>query len=295
MDYNKDVLRKLQMAQLDILKDIDSFCKEKKITYFIAYGTGIGAARHGGFIPWDDDIDICMKRDDYNRFIALAKEGMKDKYDILNIMETPGYISTFIKVSKKGTRFVEASNSNEKYEQGIFVDIFPYDYMAEDEKQRRKDFKFAWILGRLCILCEISDPIIPYEVQGWKRSVAIFGCKMAHGFLNLIGLDKKKVYKKFEKHVTKYNHLQGHTYLGDYSDVVLERSIIREDQLFPTVDIEFENILFPGPRDMHTHLSNMYGDYMKLPPVEARHNHVARLLDFGDGCVVDSEGREGQA
>ena len=292
MDYNKDVLRKLQLVQLDILKDIDSFCKENQISYFISYGTALGAIRHGGFIPWDDDIDICMKRDDYNRFVELAKEGMKDKYDILNIMETPGYISAFIKVSKKGTRFVEASNSNEEYEQGIFVDVFPYDYVAENEKQRKKDLRWAWILGRLCMLCEISDPIIPYEVQGWKRSVAIFGCKMAHVLLNLIGLDKKKVYRKYEKHVTKYNHKQGCTSLGDYSEVAPESTILREDQLFPPVDVQFENIPFPGPKDIHAYLTKKYGDYMQLPPVEARHNHVASLLDFGDGCVVNSKGKE---
>ena len=282
MEYDKKVLRKLQLVQLEILQDIDAFCKKHDITYFIAYGTGIGAVRHGGFIPWDDDIDICMKRDDYNKFIRLAKKGMQSKYDILNIMETPGYISPFIKVSKKGTRFVEATNTNEEYEQGIFVDIFPYDYASSDKETRAKDFQKAWILSRMAMLCEISDPIIPHEIKGWKRAVAVFGCKAAHVFFKLIRLNKKKLYKKYEAHVSKYNRNSNKTYLCDYSDITPERTVLKEEQLFPTKDIAFENVTFPGPRDMHAHLSSVYGDYMQLPPVDARHNHMAKLLDFGE-------------
>jgi len=79
MDYEKEILRKLQLTELEMLKDIDRFCKEYQIEYFIAYGTALGAVRHRGFIPWDDDIDICMKRTEYNKFLKLAKKNMKEK------------------------------------------------------------------------------------------------------------------------------------------------------------------------------------------------------------------------
>lgn len=282
MEYDKNVLRKLQLTQVEILKDVDVFCKENNITYFISYGTALGAVRHGGFIPWDDDIDICMPRKDYERFEMLAKKGMGDKYDILNITDTPGYISAFVKVSKKGTRFVEATNTNEEYEQGIFMDVFPYDYASSNEEERKKDFQKAWILARICMLCEIGDPIIPQNIVGLKRTIAQIGCKAVHIFLKLIGLDKKKVYKKYLKHVTKYNDVEGMVYMADYSEIIPERTTMKEEELFPVCSIEFEGMTFECPKNIDSYLKKVYGNYMKLPSVEERHNHMAKLLDFGE-------------
>lgn len=282
MEYDKEVLRKLQLTQVEILKDIDTFCKENDIEYFIIYGTAIGAVRHGGFIPWDDDIDIGMRRADFDRFMSIAKEGMADKYDILNIEETPGYIVSFAKVSKKGTRFVEATNTNEEYEQGIFIDIFPFDKVSSDPEVRKKDFQKAWILARIIMLCEIADPIIPSGLKGMTRMLAIWGCKVIHFVLNLIGLNKKKVHKMYLQHVTKYNDRTDCDCLSDYCDIAPEKIVQPEEKMFPLSTVTFEGIEFPCPRDIDAHLSKYYGNYMEWPPVEARHNHMAKLLDFGE-------------
>ncbi|MBO5278404.1 MAG: LicD family protein [Lachnospiraceae bacterium] len=287
MEYDKDILRKLQLTQLGILKDIDVFCKKHDIEYFIAYGTAIGAVRHDGFIPWDDDIDICMVRKDYNRFIELAKmeSEMNIKYDILNILDTPGYISPFIKVSKKGTLFTEATNTNKRYKQGIFVDILPFDYVPDDKVLRAKMFRKAWIWSRVAILCEIGDPILPVEIKGVKRAVTGFGCKAVHIILKVIRFNKKKAFNRYLKIATKYNSEPGLTLMAEFDDLVPERTVLAEKDIFPTKDIMFEGSMFPGPANMHLHLSNYYGDYMELPPLEMRHNHMAKELVFGDeGC-----------
>lgn len=284
MEYDKDILRKLQLTQLDILKDIDMFCKKHDIDYFIAYGTAIGAVRHGGFIPWDDDIDICMVRRDYNRFIELAKieSEMNKKYDILNILDTPGYISPFIKVSKKGTVFTEATNTNKRYKQGIFVDILPLDYVPDDKTIRTKLFRKAWIWSRVAILCEIGNPILPMGMKGIKRAVMGFGCKAVHVMLKVIRFNKKKAFNRYLKIATKYNSEPGLTLVAEFDDLMPERTVLAEKDIFPTRDIMFEGRAFPGPANMHLHLSNYYGDYMELPPVEMRHNHMAKELVFGD-------------
>ncbi|MCI8824627.1 MAG: LicD family protein [Lachnospiraceae bacterium] len=282
MDYEKEVLRKLQLTELEMLKDIDRFCKEYQIEYFIAYGTALGAVRHGGFIPWDDDIDICMKRTEYNKFLKLAKKNMKEKYDILTIQETPGYISTFAKVSKKGTRFVEETNTNKKYQQGIFIDVFPYDYAPDDINQRKKIFKKAWLWVRVCMLCEISNPIIPQNIKGLKRTIAITGCKAVHLFLKIIRFDKKKAYHHYLEYATMYNKKGGEIYLSDYEDISPERTTLLETDIFPTKTIQFEDYEFPIPNNIDAHLKKVYGDYMTLPPIEQRHNHVAKVLIFGD-------------
>ena len=282
MEYDKEILRKLQLTQVEILKDIDAFCKANDIEYFIVYGTAIGAVRHGGFIPWDDDIDIAMRREEYERFMSIAKEGMADKYDILNIEETLGYISCFAKVSKKGTRFWEATNTNEEYEQGIFVDIFPFDKAAAEKDVRSKDFRKAWVLARICMLCEIPDPIIPPNLPSVAKAIAKFGCRMVHYILRVIGLDKKRIYKMYLKEVTKYNEVEELTFRTDYSALEPEPILISEEKLLPLSMIKFEGVEFPCPRDIDAHLRGVYGDYMEIPPVEKRHNHMAKLLDFGE-------------
>lgn len=282
MEYDKEILRKLQLTQTEILKDIDVFCKANNIEYFIVYGTALGAVRHGGFIPWDDDIDIGMRREDFDHFMSIAKEGMADKYDILNIEETPGYIVSFAKVSKKGTRFVEATNTNEEYEQGIFVDIFPFDKVSSDANIRSKDFKKAWILARMIMLCEISDPIIPSSLKGITRKIAILGCKLVHLTLRALGFNKRKLYKQYLKHVTKYNTIEKECHIADYSDLRPENTVMPIEKMSPTSQIKFESIEVLGPNDIKEYLRVQFGDYMKLPPVEERHNHVAKLLDFGE-------------
>lgn len=282
MNYDKKILRKLQLTQLEMLKDIDKFCKQYRIKYFIAYGTALGAVRHGGFIPWDDDIDICMKRADYDRFLKLAEKKMKEKYDILTIQKTAGYISVFAKVSKKGTKFIEATNTNEKYQQGIFIDVFPYDYAAADIKQRKKIFKKAWLWTRICMLCEISDPVIPQNINGIKRTIAVIGCKTVHLFFEFIKYDKLKAYHHYLKYATMYNNKDGEIYLSDYEDITPERTTLLETDIFPTKTIQFEGYEFPIPNNVDAHLKKVYGDYMTLPPVEQRHNHMARVLIFGD-------------
>jgi len=287
MDYNKKILRKLQLTQLEILKDIDRFCEENSIQYFLAYGTALGAIRHGGFIPWDDDIDIIMERSEFDKFVGLAKKKMSQKYDVLTMQKTSGYVSTFAKLSKKGTKFIEATNTNPRYQQGIFIDIFPYDYISNDKKQRERNFRSAWFWGKICILCEISDPILPNALSPLKKIIAKFGCKVIHVLLKMIKLDKQKAYKKYLKYATMYNKDNVESkYLADFSDLYPERTIISKMDLYPAKTMFFEGVEFPVPNNIDAHLKAVYGDYMKLPPIEERHNHMAKELVFGDENVT---------
>lgn len=290
MDYDKKILRKLQLTQLEILKDIDKFCKQNNIQYFLAYGTALGAFRHGGFIPWDDDIDIFMERSEYDRFLALAEKKMARKYDVLTMQKTRGYVSVFAKLSKKGTKFEEATNTNPRYQQGIFVDIFPYDYMSNNKKQREKNFKRAWFWGKVCILCEISDPILPYGISSLKRNIAKFGCKMVHGLLWFIRLNKQKAYKKYLKYATMCNNNPDRKCLAYFAGLNPKGTIILKKDLYPAKEILFEGCEFFIPNNIEAYLASAFGnDYMTLPPVEERHNHMAKELIFGDEDEINCE------
>ena len=274
MDYDQKVLRKLQLTQLEILKDIDVFCKKNKITYMLAYGTLIGA----------------VPRADYQKFLKLAKEGMKEKYDILNIYETPGYISPFLKVSRKGTEFVEATNSNPRYHHGIFVDVFPLDYAANDEKTRNRNRKLAWFWAKVCILCEISDPIIGGNVTGnepnmskVRKTIAKYGCKFAHGILRLIRFDKVKAYRKHLRYAAMFDRRKDQRkYLADFCGSVPHKTNFLASDMLPAKPVSFEGYEFMGPNHTDGVLKTTYGDYMKLPPEDKRHNHMAKKLVFAD-------------
>lgn len=279
-DYDSEILRKLQLTILEILKDIDKVCKENDIEYFIAYGTALGAVRHGGFIPWDDDIDICMRREEYNRFIQIMPHAMPQKYDLLDIYNTPKYSSCFAKVSKKGTRFKEKAGTTEGYEQGIFVDVFPLDYVPDDIAMRKKITRKAWLYSRLIILSEIDEPVFPNGYSRVKRAVVGFGCKFVHFLMKAFRINKLKLYDKYLKTATAYNASQN--YLTDYSAMDTESVLVRTDVIFPLKDIRFEDTVFPAPDNLDSYLTTVYHDYMKLPKPEERHNHLAEVLDFGE-------------
>ena len=127
MQYRNEDLIKLQKAETEILSEVIRVCDENGITYFAVGGTALGAVRHSGFIPWDDDVDIGMLREDYERFLKIAPEKLKKGYTLCSAESEPNMPSYFAKVRKDGTVFKEESSKNIKMHHGIFLDVMPYD------------------------------------------------------------------------------------------------------------------------------------------------------------------------
>lgn len=124
MQYEQSVLRRLQVVELEILAAIDCVCREYGITYFLDSGTVLGARRHGGFIPWDDDIDLGMPRDDYERFLEVAPAALGKRFRVTCSRSNPHQAALFSKVMLVGMRFVTDETEEAGFDQGIFVDIF---------------------------------------------------------------------------------------------------------------------------------------------------------------------------
>ena len=141
----KNELERLQKEEIDILNEIVRICDKNNIPYFLAAGTLLGAVRHSGFIPWDDDIDLFMLRDDYNKFIKCAINEINDNYFLQCHDTDKYYYSSFIKVRKNNTLMIEEENENRKIHRGIWVDIFPLDYVKDDSKI----LKFKVFLSKL--------------------------------------------------------------------------------------------------------------------------------------------------
>ena len=134
----RELLRKVQMVQLEIAKEIRRVCEENDIRYFLADGSFLGAVRHGGFIPWDDDMDMGMLRSDYEKFCRIAPQKLKPEYCLQTWYTEPNYGLPFGKVVKRNTVYMENKKSARLKENGFYVDIFPFDNVPEDEFQRKE-------------------------------------------------------------------------------------------------------------------------------------------------------------
>lgn len=279
--YDKKTLDKLKKFELDILKDFIYICKKYNLQYFATGGTAIGALRHQGFIPWDDDIDVCMLRKDYEFFMKIAPQEMGDKYLFMDANTEKKYPLMFGKMIKRGTRFIEEAYQQIDYPLGIFIDIFPYDQTPEDERIRKKIQKKTWKIARLHVLTLIPNPNLPSEVSGIKKVIALIGCKIIYCFLKIFNITSSWTYKKYLKWVKECPEKESDLYI-DYSYITGERLMIRTKEAFPTIEVPFEDINISVVKNYDDFLRLEYGDYMQLPPEEERHNHCAKYIDFGE-------------
>ena len=135
--YEPEVLKRLQQTELEILKDFASVCDKYKLPYFVVYGTAIGAVRHHGFIPWDDDTDVAMLRKDYDRFLEVVDQELGDKYKILTPEIDKNYAGSVTHLQRKGTKFVPEFSKDLKCDMCIDLDIFPLDHVAMDPKKAK--------------------------------------------------------------------------------------------------------------------------------------------------------------
>lgn len=277
-EYDKDILKKLQSNQLDILKDFIEICKKYNLTYFMVFGSALGATRHNGFIPWDDDVDVGMLRADYDKFLEIAKTEMADKYEILNTKTNKEYACSVTHFQKKNTKFVPETSKDLKCNIGINIDIFAFDNIADDQKLRKRQAKEAWFWGRLLFLRGTAHPIIP--IEGLNGKVAKIICIMVHYFLVIFRISSTFIYKRLEKVSKRYNNIKTE-YVTSFEDFAPLNDIIKVEDIHPLQEVDFEGIKVKLPYKNHELLQGMYGDYMKLPPVEKRVNHCPYILDFG--------------
>ena len=280
--YNDEELSKIKELEKGILKDFIELCEENNLRYFGMGGTCLGAVRHGGYIPWDDDIDVGMPRKDYNRFLKIAAEKYSDKYYLLNADEFSTYPLMSTRWRIKNTKFVEYAFMNLKNcPLGIFLDIFPYDNLADNRIARFFQQWRAWYLSKLMILRAIPEPYLAQ--QGLLKKIILFVCRNVHRVMKFFGVDRKKLYKKCIKTCIKYNDRPTKK-IGYICDTTphMEENYVKD--IFPCRKMKFEEFEMNFPNHTHELLVSGYGeDYMTLPPVNKRKTHFPYILDFGDG------------
>ena len=252
--------REIQMSVLD---EIARICKENNIKYSLGYGTLLGAVRHKGYIPWDDDIDICLLREDYDKLIALLKDPTVPKKSWFTLVDDTceGYYYSFAKAYDNRT-FVDISRH--KGEMGIWVDIFPLDGLP---KCRCLEKPFVLYCSFLRVVgLALSSDLNSKAYDAWTR----FYKKLIYAVVSIIG--KKRFCRHMERVYRRYPVNNSGRVASLFFDTKTDR-VLDLDKLKEVTSFAFENREFDGYKNYDYYLSEFYHDYMQLPPVEKRICH----------------------
>lgn len=283
--YDKDTLEKLKRAELHILKDFIAVCEKHNLNYFICWGTAIGAVRHHGFIPWDDDIDVGMLRGDYEKFVKIAKKEMSDHYYVTTPKTMKNYASGVIKVQRLGTKFVPEFSRTMKCSLCLHIDIFVFDNADEDVELLKKKINKVRTISKILFLCGSPYPEIP--MKGILGKIAGAICFMAHYVFRITHLSIRMLYERMEK-ISKSANYKDTGSVICYNCLKPMQSKMKMEDLFPLSEMDFEGIKVKLPGNYDKYLTNYYGNYMEMPPEDKRVNHAAYIVDFGkDGIEND--------
>ena len=277
-EYDTETLKKIQQVELEILKDFMDICDRHGLTYFGIAGTGIGALRHQGFIPWDDDIDVAMPRDDFEKLLRLVEEEMGDKYLIMNTEHYPNYPLMTTRLTMRGTKFKEEALKDIDAPMGIFLDLYPLDKVSNNQSEARKQARDAWLWSKILILRGIPFPMV--GCSEWKKKMIHAVCGLAHLVLKICRVPKMWIYKKAYEAETRYNHYENTERLDFFCDTTPYMNLYYTKEIYPLKKLPFEDTELNFPHDIHRNLKAMYGDYMQLPPEEKRKNHYPYELEF---------------
>lgn len=263
-----NTLKHLQQVILSILVDIDDLCKKNDIRYYLAYGSALGAIRHKGFIPWDEDIDIIMDNENYEKFILCARNQLdSNKYYVEEgLVDWP---MPFSKIKLRGTIFAEIEGYSTCGENGIFVDVFKMDAVPN-----------GWLASHWQYVCAKYYLCYALSERTFKSAA------LRKKILMWLSFPLKwKILRTFVlQQVTKYNNKKSCDYFGCfYTRYRYKNSVIPKVMYGNPVMVHFEETMMPVPEKWDDYLTYIYGDYMTPPPVEKQVGlHLDGMnIDFG--------------
>lgn len=249
-------LRQAQLKMLTMLEAIDAICQRYGLDYWLDAGTLLGAVRHQGFIPWDDDMDIAMPRASYEEFLRIAPQELPEHIWLQTIHTDPGYfnMATPLKIRDRSSRYIEKhEHGDEPYVQGIFIDVFVYDRMPEDQKQRKR-YKF--------LAKKIS------RFLSTKYGVVSIGHHA--GVYKVLGkfLPKSMLESRLNNIIQKANSSNSPYWGRGYNCV--GKNFLKQEDIYPLKRAVFETGCFNIPNNAAELLTQQFGDYLTLPPEDQR-------------------------
>ena len=275
LDLDRDTLRKLQLKELESLVYFDSFCKKHELTYFLLGGCVIGAVRHGGFIPWDDDIDLIMPRKDYERMLKLWDDSESGGRFLM--LRTDGKMFTgnsFATLTDTSATMVKDNQKDIDIPHGIVTDIFPMDGCPDGKLKRYLQY-YHTMMYSLYI-----TEVVPTKHGGLIKAVSSLLLKLVPSRER-----RTKIWQKHERKMTKYDfdtHVKctelcagPHYMLNEYPQSAFAKAEYRD----------FEGLSMPLPQGWDEYLRMAFGEYMELPPEEKQiPHHDLAALDLDKPC-----------
>lgn len=269
--YDNETLKHLQEVQMMIFKDFIKICEDNNLTYFIYGGSLLGAIRHGGFIPWDDDIDVIMFRKDFDKLNKIMEKNLDKKYDFYNVLNEKTYFYTFARLTLKGTLFAEWWANQVDYTPNIFIDIFILDNIPNNRIKRFFHMKSSFILNQLTMYSYI-------KFDNFSKLKKIIQ-QTAYYLLKLMPISPQYIKKKCVNTFEKYKN-EDCNQVCDFP-AVCQMPIYDKKDWLPVEKIMFEDIEVNIPNNPDKILTTIYGNYMELPPEESRFRPAPDKIDFG--------------
>lgn len=250
-------LRRLQLTQLEVLKIIDGICRQHGITYSLYAGSLLGAVRHQAFIPWDDDLDICMNRTDYDRFLEIWDTERPEGYILQNKENSPYFTQSFTKIRKDHTTFLQSEDEAGQYHTGIFVDIFPVDRAPEGKIAQAL---FRWDCMRYQLL---TREFVPPKGNAVARIVSslILAATPEH--------KRPAARQRLLANITRYQHRRDLPLIF-IETVASMKKTYPADMMDEFVYLPFEDMEAQCIKQWDLNLRLKFGDYMQLPPKDQR-------------------------
>lgn len=275
MKYNSDILRQLHVELHDILGEVCRVCDKASIPYFIQGGTAIGAHFFDDIVPWDDDVDLGMTRENYERFLREAPALLGQEYTLQEFTTEPNTPFYFAKVRKRHSRFVESEWVGLNIAEGIYVDIFPYDLIPDDQRLERKQ---RMSVG-FWVNCFMAKSVWLWKWFKRPNNGVVF----PKSFVSCLAIlcvttlmSKEQIYARLKRELTRYNGTEAKRYnivrmpLDMISRVAIENPELRQ----------FGERKLWSPSDLETYLRNHYGNIQKWLPEEKQLNHAPEILEF---------------
>jgi len=256
--YNGEgtILRKVQLRLVDMLVEIDKICRKHNIQYWIDFGTLLGAIRHKGFIPWDDDVDVTMPTEDLLRFLEIAPKELPSSLFLQTKTSDPSFRRTLNKIRDNHSLYITPNEDFSKdYHKGLFIDLFelvPYPTV----KSKLQKAIMRWYMKTTSFYFVKQEITLKNHLASLTFPIIRAGLHVLWMLLNL----KPKNKVGYEKHFSVYGN--------SYS----------KDMIYPLKDISFEGHVFRAPANPDRYLTSIYGDYMKIPPEEKRRIHMAQVF-----------------
>lgn len=269
---DREILTKIHQTELKIIKVIDSICKKHNLTYFAIGGSVLGAVRHQGFIPWDDDIDIAMPRKDYDAFLKYAADELPDGYFLQSYLTEEKSPFYFTKIRKDNTKFVEYYLRELEIHHGLFIDIFPFDNVPDDPTVKQLHFKVCRFLYQL-YLSKSLKTVCSSRFERKENYKTVI--RKAVHFL-LLPVPKSFLFKLLDSCVQMFNNHES----KEISHIVRKRLRVKITDLYPIITLDFEDFQMPVPNNYDAYLSAQYGDYKTVPDEDKRYGHLPYLIEF---------------